>query len=93
LRTIPVLAEITTQLRHLSFRLATALPPPVAWPADSLLRPRPHDELHGEALCYPQVHQPLRQLTASESELWRLLRQPAGVAAVRERIVPLPIES
>ena len=51
LRTIPILAEITTQLRHLSFRLATALPPPVAWPADSLLLPRLHYELHGDALC------------------------------------------
>jgi hypothetical protein len=51
LRTIPVLAEITTRPRHLSFRLATALPPPVAWPADSLLLPRLHYELHGDALC------------------------------------------
>ena len=69
LRTVLLLTEITTRPRHLSFRLATALPPPVAWPADSLLIPRPRYELHGDALCYPEVHQPLRQLTASESEL------------------------
>jgi hypothetical protein len=24
---------------------------------------------HGDALCYPELQQPLRQLTASESEL------------------------
>lgn len=55
-------------------------------PADSLLLPRPHYELHRDALYYPGVQQPLCQLTVAESELWALLQQPVSVAAVREHL-------
>jgi GT2 family glycosyltransferase/LmbE family N-acetylglucosaminyl deacetylase len=55
-------------------------------PADSLLLPRPHYELRGDALCHLGSQRPLHQLTAAEAELWSMLQQSVNVAAVRERL-------
>ena len=52
--------------------------------ADSLLVPRPHYEVRGGALWFLDNPRPVCWLTASESELWDLLRQPATVGAVRQ---------